>query len=255
MRADPPASDGLRFRRERRTPGPGRWLAMLALLLVVGGIIAARAWWTSTPPPGVLVEVQGDVPEPGWHRIDPATLRAAAQAAGATGTYSRAPLHEGDLVRITAAGVSISPAGNPLLVALPVDVNEAGPEALSAVPGIGEALATAIIEERAVGGPFYDLGDLVRVRGMGGSTVETLAPLLTVGDVGPRPPPRPVDLNTATAAQLERLPGIGAVTAARIVVDRDENGPYRALGDLTRVSGIGEATAAGLEGHAVAVAP
>jgi competence protein ComEA len=50
-----------------------------------------------------------------------------------------------------------------------------------------------------------------------------------------------VDLNTATAEQLDALPGVGPATAAKIVADRAANGPFRTVDDLMRVSGIGPA--------------
>jgi competence protein ComEA len=49
----------------------------------------------------------------------------------------------------------------------------------------------------------------------------------------------PVNLNTATAEQLDALPGVGPATAAKIVADRTENGPFRTVDDLLRVPGIG----------------
>ncbi len=61
----------------------------------------------------------------------------------------------------------------------------------------------------------------------------------------------PVSLSTGTASQLESLPGIGPVIAARIVDDREANGPYSSLGDLTRVSGVGDVLVASLDGLAV----
>ncbi|MDI6901392.1 MAG: ComEA family DNA-binding protein [Anaerosomatales bacterium] len=48
-----------------------------------------------------------------------------------------------------------------------------------------------------------------------------------------------VDINTADAATLEQLPGIGPATAAKIVDDREKNGPFKTVDDLARVSGIG----------------
>jgi competence protein ComEA len=49
-----------------------------------------------------------------------------------------------------------------------------------------------------------------------------------------------VNLNTATRAQLETLPGIGASTAARIVEYREKNGGFKKIEDLMNVRGIGE---------------
>jgi competence protein ComEA len=49
-----------------------------------------------------------------------------------------------------------------------------------------------------------------------------------------------VNLNTATVADLERLPGIGAKVAARIVEYRTKKGPFRKPEELMNVQGIGE---------------
>jgi competence protein ComEA len=50
----------------------------------------------------------------------------------------------------------------------------------------------------------------------------------------------PVNLNTATAAQLEALPGIGARTAALIVEYRQKNGGFKKIEELMNVRGVGE---------------
>lgn len=50
-----------------------------------------------------------------------------------------------------------------------------------------------------------------------------------------------ISLNRATVSELETLPGVGPITAQRIVDHRDENGPFTVLEDLLDVSGIGEA--------------
>ncbi|MFO8154140.1 ComEA family DNA-binding protein [Thioalkalivibrio sp.] len=52
----------------------------------------------------------------------------------------------------------------------------------------------------------------------------------------------PVNVNTATAEQLSELSNVGPAKAAAIVSYREENGPFRSLQELTRVSGIGERT-------------
>lgn len=56
----------------------------------------------------------------------------------------------------------------------------------------------------------------------------------------------PVDLDHASAIELDRLPGIGPSLAARIVADRDSAGPFGSLEGLQRVRGIGPALAAKL---------
>ena len=61
------------------------------------------------------------------------------------------------------------------------------------------------------------------------------------GSAGAGAVPGKVNLNTATAAELDALPGVGPATAAKIVADRTANGPFRSVDDLMRVSGIGPA--------------
>jgi len=52
--------------------------------------------------------------------------------------------------------------------------------------------------------------------------------------------PAPLNLNSATEAQLEALPGIGPSMATRIVEYRKKNGPFKKAEDLMNVKGIGE---------------
>lgn len=49
-----------------------------------------------------------------------------------------------------------------------------------------------------------------------------------------------VNINAATAAELDALPGIGPSTAEKIIADREANGPFASTEDLKRVSGIGD---------------
>lgn len=63
---------------------------------------------------------------------------------------------------------------------------------------------------------------------------------------GAAAPGAPVDLNTATVAQLDALPGVGPVIAGRIVAWRQENGRFTSVDDLSEVQGIGDATMARL---------
>jgi competence protein ComEA len=50
-----------------------------------------------------------------------------------------------------------------------------------------------------------------------------------------------VDINRASQEVLESLPGIGPVTAQKIIADREENGPFSKIEDIERVPGIGPA--------------
>ncbi len=55
-----------------------------------------------------------------------------------------------------------------------------------------------------------------------------------------------IDLNKASAQLLETLPGIGPVRAGDIVADRELNGPFLTIEQITRVQGIGPATFDGI---------
>jgi len=50
----------------------------------------------------------------------------------------------------------------------------------------------------------------------------------------------PVNINTATLAQLDTLPGVGPAIAARIISYREKNGPFKTIEDLRKVPGMGE---------------
>ncbi|MBI4444375.1 MAG: ComEA family DNA-binding protein [Acidobacteria bacterium] len=53
-------------------------------------------------------------------------------------------------------------------------------------------------------------------------------------------PPRKIDLNTANLSDLEALPGVGPVTAEKILRFRIKNGPFKRVEELMNVRGIGE---------------
>jgi DNA uptake protein ComE-like DNA-binding protein len=63
------------------------------------------------------------------------------------------------------------------------------------------------------------------------------------------PEPGKIDLDVASAAEIERLPRIGPVLAARIVADRDSLGPFGSLEGLRRVKGVGPALARTVSSH------
>ena len=85
-------------------------------------------------------------------------------------------------------------------------------------------------------------------------TAALLALVLGVSTAAAQSPSRPgttkettaveaqVNLNTATPAQLETLPGVGPAMAQRIVEYRQKNGGFKKIEDLMNVRGIGEAS-------------
>lgn len=61
-----------------------------------------------------------------------------------------------------------------------------------------------------------------------------------------------IDVNTADAYDLQRLPGIGEKRAQDIIAWREEHGPFQTVDELEQISGIGPATVEGLRAYASA---
>jgi competence protein ComEA len=92
--------------------------------------------------------------------------------------------------------------------------------------------------------------------GQGGSGGAAPGPSTSCNaDTAARPPrcpavpltPAPLNINTATASELDALPGIGPAKAAAILRYREERGPFTDTEDLTLVPGFGPALVARLE--------
>lgn len=150
----------------------------------------------------------------------------------------------------------------------PIDLNRATRVELLQVPGVGENLADRILEKRAELGGFKHLNELRAVSGIGPARLARLAIHVTIGDqptgVGVvariEPPPlkgnveKRIDINRATAKELESLPGIGPKLAARILAER-ELGPFESVDHLQRVRGIGAKTVEKLRPFVIVVKP
>jgi competence protein ComEA len=149
------------------------------------------------------------------------------------------------------------PAGTP---APPVTVHVAG---AVAVPGVvtlpaGSRVVDAVAAARGMtaqadpdrvnlAAPITD-GARIFVPLVGQPDVATMpsgpdlgGPAAAATDAGAPSPTNPIDLNAATAEQLETLPGVGPATAAAIVSHREAHGRFKRPEDLLDVRGIGEA--------------
>jgi competence ComEA-like helix-hairpin-helix protein len=151
-----------------------------------------------------------------------------------------------------------------------IDPNHASPVELARLPRVGLALAQTIIADREANGSFRQLSSLDRVAGVGPGLLRTLEPFLEFGGSAPAEaiagrsdaevgtafaspllgglsspagdrPGTALNVNRATAVELERLPGIGPSLASRIVADREARGPFATVQALDRVPGIGPA--------------
>ncbi len=101
-------------------------------------------------------------------RLAAGILAIALAAAGTAPAFAAPPPSSG-------GGGSAKPA--PLA---PLDVNTASAADLQSVPGIGKALAQRIVEFREKNGPFAQVDDLVKIRGIGEKSIVRLKPYLTV---------------------------------------------------------------------------
>lgn len=229
--------------RQERPRGSWRLSGLVLSFLVVSTALLLRPVGSGSALPPPLVEVAGAVPNPGLHAVPTPSTHAAVRAAGGIATGHDEPLEPGARIHVQADGtVTIGTTEQPLLLALPVNLNQASAETLASLPGIGKETAVALVADRERVGPFRSVAGVARVRGVGRRTAEILGDFATVGEV-PLPAERlPLDLNRASAPQLEQLPGIGPVTAARIVVAREDRGPFGALEELDDVRGIGPKT-------------
>jgi len=195
-------------------------------------------------------------------------VRVVRAPGGPPGASVVAPeLRGGDLARQAALSRRAEESARPLASGERVDVDTAAAEELARLPRVGPKLARRIVEEREARGPFGSLEGLRRVPGIGPAMLAALersvrfsgvpralpspAPAqarVAVPSAAPPPaagppgcPAGPVGLNEATAAELERLKGVGPALAARIVADRTLHGAFAGVEALDRVRGVGSA--------------
>jgi competence protein ComEA len=216
----------------------------LLLLLSLGLAGQGIRWWVTRPgePPG-QVELLAALPP-------------------------RSPLAHRD---------SVFAQARPLEAGERIDADRASAAELARLPRVGPALAKTIVANRQAKGPFGSLEGLDRVPGIGPGLLAGVAEYVTfsapaapafapasgqfarpgppvnggVATPGARGGALPVNINTASASELEDLPGIGPARAAAILQEREAHGSFASVEELSRVPGLGPAAIARLRDRVV----
>ena len=175
-------------------------------LAIVGGIVlaAALAWFALRPvPTPVELTLQRAEPTSAVDQETASTKEVTVHAAGAVNTPG---------VYRLAAGSRVADLLN----------------------AAGGATAEADLDQLNLAAPLAD-GERVLVPRRGESV-----PASGASSAEPSPTAK-IDLNTASAEELDKLPGIGPATAEAIIRHRETHGRFRSVTDLLEVRGIGEA--------------
>ncbi|MFI8945324.1 helix-hairpin-helix domain-containing protein [Streptomyces sp. NPDC053750] len=210
-----------------------RSVAALTVLLVVAAVFAVQHFWTGRTQPVAAPEMVRE-----GAAFGPAGESAAAGKGSETGTP------EASTGAKAGAGAT---AGAEIVVDVGGKVRKPGVHRLPAGSRVADAL-------RAAGGvrPGTKTEGLNRARFLvdgeqvivGASAPVPGAapggPGAASGPAGPAAPAAPVSLNTATADQLDTLPGVGPVLAQHIIDYRAQHGGFRSVDELREVNGIGE---------------
>lgn len=196
--------DGLGSRVRALLAGAGRQrvaIALLALAALVGG---GFVWARATPRlAGTTTGQEAVAPS------DQTLPRAAPDTSSTTAPSDEVAVHVAGRVR------------RPGLVRLP-----AGSRVQDAIRAAGGVTSGADLNAINLARKLTD-GELI--------TVGVPAAVVDGGPAGP------LNLNTATVEQLQELPGVGPVLAARIVDYRQRQGGFRSVEELLNVAGIGDA--------------
>lgn len=222
-----------RARRTRRLAarygGAGRVAAAVALVVVLAGVALVALLCSGrgvsirrAEEPAPLADPTGAAAEDDTADDD----AGGGEGAGAEATPTVVVHVDG---AVTVPGVYGLPEGS--------RVNDA----VLAAGGLAEGADTTSLNLAAT----VSDGEKVHVPVEGEGATETVAGL---GGDGAGEAGGPVNINVASVAELDELPGVGEATAVAIVEDRERNGTFTTPEDLMRVSGIGEKKFAKLEG-------
>lgn len=214
--------------RLRPVLAAGGAVMAVAVLLAVGAAFLR----SSSPPPRLTLP-----------KADPGSAAAAPEAAPAGGPDTPGTQAPGTQApgTTTPVTVTVHVAGqvvHPGVYAVP-----AGARVADAIVAAGGASPEADAEQLNLAARVADAERIYVPKQ--GEAVSTAGPVPVPASSGPgtasTAAARPLDLNTATAEQLEALPGIGPATSKAILTYRGSHGRFRSVTELLDVPGIGPA--------------
>jgi competence protein ComEA len=220
----------VRWRSARLDPGRPGAVALLLVAAVAAVLAAVGVWWESPRVEPVAA---------GLPALVDTTAAAAPTGTAPTGTVPTgaaptagppAPLVVAVAGRVVRPGLVQVPAGARVADAIQA---AGGPLPGTDLAGVNLARKVSDGEQVAVG--VQGATDAAPPTAPGGA-----AEGATGGAAGPAAAGGPLDLNTASLEQLDGLPGVGPVTAQRIVEWRTRNGRFASVEQLREVEGIGE---------------
>jgi competence protein ComEA len=224
-----------------------QWFGLIRLLVVTIAVcgVGAGAFWLLRAPPTPIEDTLPMAARPAT-----STTTSTDPAVGATVDPSATGSTSSTSTDIAPRVIVVDVAGAVVTPGVYVLAN--GARVNDAVGVAGGLAADADTDVLNLAATLSD-GDRLYVPHVGVPVPTVVEP---TGGAGPSAaastlPAEPLDLNRATADQLDTLPGIGPTTAAAIVDSRERVGPFSSVDDLLRVHGIGPAKLDAIRGLVV----